>query len=258
MTRRLLRGAGKWLGFITITVVTVFLGLFRTGHNAQDVAVIETSWQRSSSATFVATEPDGPSHLAQIEDELDHLLAQAHRVLDETSDILEERTWIGEPAGGVPDGGEPYDGNIASTTDLEPYPQVYFGPRKLLLICLFTGGTQFSKGDVKRVAGRVNAQMSSWAGKSEADVYYVTHMDVNTTYNAKRIWLPDLAVSMFLLSSFHSRARTHTNMWLHVCNGWCVLPATLATASTMTDLHKFGTLGRWWISINLAKIFITI
>jgi hypothetical protein len=63
----------------------------------------------------------------------------------------------------------------------------YHGPRKLLLVCLFTGGDPGQKTAADQ-EDRVNAVESSWA---DTDVYWVTRReDVNMT---RRIRLPDEA-----------------------------------------------------------------
>lgn len=76
----------------------------------------------------------------------------------------------------------------------------YHGPRKLLLVCLFTGGvspvaikeksgTDGHTDNLARVNARVDAQIASWAA-DDVDVYHVTHANVS---NPRVIRLPDEA-----------------------------------------------------------------
>lgn len=78
----------------------------------------------------------------------------------------------------------------------------YHGPRKLLLVCLFTGGvspvaikeksgTDGHADNLARVNARVDAQVASWAA-DDVDVYHVTHANVS---NPRVIRLPEEAES---------------------------------------------------------------
>lgn len=68
-----------------------------------------------------------------------------------------------------------------------PSSSSFSGPRKLLLVCLFTGGEP-SKLTPLDQAERVKAVETSWI---DTDVYWVSHMD--GLNESRRIWLPDEA-----------------------------------------------------------------
>ena len=66
-------------------------------------------------------------------------------------------------------------------------PPTFSGPRKLLLVCLFTGGEPSKLTPLDQV-DRVEAVQTSWA---DTDVYWVSHMD--GLNESRRIRLPDEA-----------------------------------------------------------------
>ena len=107
------------------------------------------------------------------------------------------------------------------------------GPRKLLLVCLFTGGV--SPVAVKEKAGsdghadvlarinaRVDAQVSSWAA-DDVDVYHVTHANVSNprvirlpieaeSGGYKGLWLKTLLLFDHLAKMLRSIGRDDCNL----------------------------------------------